>query len=174
MMGMDLNSLETACFEVNEHGRLISGNKRFCRMFGFKSEDEVMWHYVTDLYRHEKEWEEFRNCTSTAQHHFVSRMRNRKGRSFKCSIVREIVQDAEGRMIFRNTIRRLGDKEVVQVVEDNEVKTSSVVFLAKCAHCGEQIRVSTLAETRMRMLCGNCTAKAYPEAFHISAVAAQM
>jgi hypothetical protein len=54
MMGMDLNSLETACFEVNEHGRLISGNKRFCRMFGFKSEDEVMWHYVTDLYRHEK------------------------------------------------------------------------------------------------------------------------
>jgi hypothetical protein len=101
-------------------------------------------------------------------------MRNRKGRSFKCSIVREIVQDAEGRMIFRNTIRRLGDKEVVQVVEDNEVKTSSVVFLAKCAHCGEQIRVSTLAETRMRMLCGNCTAKAYPEAFHISAVAAQM
>lgn len=173
MMTTNLNSIEAACFEVNEHGRLLSGNKKFCRMFGFANEDEVMWHYITDLYRHAKEWDEFRNCNSTAQHHFVARMRNRKGRSFKCSIVREIVQDAEGRMIYRNIIKRLGEKENAPVVTVNETQNLSVVFLAKCAHCGEQIRVSSIAETRMRMLCEACTAKAYPEAYHISA-AAQM
>lgn len=174
MMTMDLNSLESACFEVNDRGRLISGNKRFCRMFGFKSEEEVMWHYVTDLYRYEKEWEDFRDCNTTSRHHFVARMRNRKGRSFMCSIVREIVPDAEGRMIFRNTIHRLGEKSIAPTVTETEPENPSVVFLAKCAHCGEQIRVSTLAETRMRMLCGSCTAKAFPEAYHISTAAAQM
>ena len=29
------NSLDIACFEVNQSGRILSGNKRFCRMFGF-------------------------------------------------------------------------------------------------------------------------------------------
>lgn len=169
MMATNLNSIEAACFEVNEHGRLLGGNKRFCRMFGFASEDEVMWHYITDLYRHAKEWEDFRNCDSAAQHHFVARMKNRKGRSFKCSIVREIVQDAEGRLIFRNTVRRLGEKDFASSTVQNEAAATSVVFLAKCAHCGEQIRVANLAETRMRMLCGSCTARAYPEAYHMSA-----
>ena len=44
-----------------------------------------------------------------------------------------------------------------------------MVFINKCAHCGEQVRVNTLAETRMRVLCDNCAAKAYPEAFNLAA-----
>ena len=47
--------------------------------------------------------------------------------------------------------------------------THSVVFISKCAHCGEQVRVNMLAETRMRVLCDNCAAKAYPEAFNLAA-----
>ena len=35
--------------------------------------------------------------------------------------------------------------------------------------CGDQVRVNTLAETRMRVLCDACAAKAYPEAFNITA-----
>lgn len=169
MINIDNKAAESACFEVTEHGRLISGNKRFCRMFGFASEDEIQWHYVTDLFRHIKEWEDFRNCNSASQHHFIVRMRNRKGRSFKCNIVREIVADAEGRLIFRNMVRRLGEQDVVPVVNEVAQQNSSVLFIAKCAHCGEQIRVNSIAETRMRMLCGACTAKAYPEAYHLQA-----
>ena len=48
MIEMNTNQ-ETACFEVNEHGRILSGNRRFCRMFGF-DENELRWHYLNDLY----------------------------------------------------------------------------------------------------------------------------
>ena len=48
----------------------------------------------------------------------------------------------------------------------------SVVFLAKCADCGAQIRVTSVAETRLRMLCNHCAAKAFPETFY--AKSAQM
>ena len=42
----------------------------------------------------------------------------------------------------------------------------SVVFLAKCSDCGAQIRVASAPETRLRMLCNSCAAKAFPETFY--------
>ncbi len=160
MNTMETNTIEMACFEVNEHGRLLSGNKRFCRMFGF-DESEIQWHYVTDLYRHVKDWENFR--TAAEQNSFVIRMKNRKGRSFSCNVVREMIQKPSGEIIFRNTVHRQGEA----VDADAVVSTpSSVVFIAKCAHCGEHIRVNSVAETRMRMLCNACAAREYPEAYH--------
>jgi len=161
------DNLDMACFEVNQSGRILSGNKRFCRMFGF-SESEVVWHYITDCYRYRGDWELFSNCENLNQNKFIFRMKNRKGRSFKCCLTREIVQDSEGKITFRNTISRLGEPELAQA-ETPVAENRSVVFITRCAHCGEQIRVSTVAETRMRVLCDNCAAKAYPEAFNISA-----
>ncbi|WP_407444671.1 PAS domain-containing protein [Fibrobacter sp.] len=161
------NNIDMACFEVNEHGRILSGNRRFCRMFGY-GEDEIMWHYITDFYRYKKEWDAFKNCDNLTQHHFVARMKNRKGRSFKCSISREVIQDEEGRIVFRNYVSRVGEDSNV-VVKEAPVQTRSVVFVAKCGYCGNHVRVNTLAETRMRVLCDTCAMKAYPEAFSIKA-----
>ncbi len=160
------NYNEEAYFEVNEHGRILTGNRKFCRMFGY-DESEIVWHYITDFYRHAKDWNDFRSCDNLTQHHFVARMRNRKGRSFKCSITREVLQGADGRITFRNSINRIGENEVAKVSEIGE--TRSVVFVAKCAFCGEQMRVNSLAETRMRVLCNTCAAKSYPEAFNLKA-----
>ncbi|MCF0216455.1 MAG: hypothetical protein HUK21_08280 [Fibrobacteraceae bacterium] len=156
---------EIACFDVNQHGRLICGNRRFCRMFGFE-ESEVMWHYITDLYRFEKDWLAYKSCDNTNEHHFVCRMRNRKGRSFKCSIVRTAYQNAEGTWIFHNVVSRLGENENPVAKVETPV-SEGLVFLAKCADCGCQVPVRTLAETRLRMLCNGCAAKAYPDAYHL-------
>lgn len=161
------NNLDIARFEVNQSGRILSGNKRFCRMFGF-SESEVVWHYITDCYRYRGDWETFSSCENLSQTKFVFRMRNRKGRSFKCSLSREVVQDANGKITFRNTVSRLGEPVLAKEVPHIE-ESRSVVFINKCAHCGEQVRVNTLAETRMRVLCDACAAKAYPEAFNLAA-----
>lgn len=152
------NSVEMATFDVNEHGRLLGGNKRFCRMFGFES-DEVSWHYITDLCRHAKDWESF--MESDPQTAFEIRMKNRKGRSFFCKLVRETVQNESGEIIYRNMLCR--KSETIAIPAANSL---SLVFLGRCGQCGKQIRVNTAAEARMRMLCDDCAAMAYPEAFH--------
>jgi PAS domain S-box-containing protein len=154
-----MNTIDIACFEVNEHGRLLSGNRRFCRMFGFE-QSELQWHYVTDLYRYVSDWEKFRRDTQSAS--FTTRMKNRRGRSFECCIVREIYQNQEGEVIFRNTIHKVGERKAVVT----PTVPLSVVFLAKCSDCGAQIRVASAPETRFRMLCNQCAAKAFPEAFY--------
>ena len=156
---MTENSIELAYFEVNEYGRLLSGNRRFCRMFGFEP-SELPWHYVTDLYRYASDWNTFRNDTVNAS--FNMRMRNRRGRSFDCCIVREIYQNAEGEVIFRNTVHKVGERRAATVA----THPLSMVFLAKCADCGAQIRVTTVAETRLRMLCNHCAATAFPETYY--------
>ena len=161
------NKIDVASFEVNQHGRILSGNRKFCRMFGY-SESEIVWHYITDFYRYLKEWETFRDCADQTQHHFVARMRNRKGRSFKCTITREILQDAEGKITFRSYVCKLGEESAAQIPE-SATESKSVVFVTRCAHCASQVRVNTLAETRMRVLCDHCAAKAYPEAFNLAA-----
>jgi hypothetical protein len=103
-----------------------------------------------------------------SKHSFVVRMRNRKGRSFKCSVTREVLQDSEGHVTFRSFVTRLGEKDAVSIPETS-TESKTLVFITRCAHCGEQMRVNTLAETRMRVLCDNCAAKAYPEAFNLAA-----
>ncbi len=162
MNAVESNVMELACFEVSEHGRLISANKRFCRLFGF-SESEIPWHYVTDLYRHVQDWENFKNAVD--QNSFVIRMKNRKGRSFNCDVIRETIQKANGEIVYRNVVRRKDDSAIA--LENVQTKSLSVVFLGRCGGCGERIRVATAAETHMRMLCDACAAVAYPEAYHV-------
>ena len=157
---VEKNTVEMACFEVNVHGRLISGNRRFCRMFGFE-ESEVPWHYVTDLYRHLKDWENLRTAPEGCR--FEARLKNRRGRSFDCLIIREIFTNADGELCFRNVVQRKGEQVATKPLDE---KSTTMVFLVKCARCSNPIRVANMGETRLRMLCGNCSALAYPEAFH--------
>ncbi|MCF0224731.1 MAG: PAS domain-containing protein [Fibrobacter sp.] len=163
MNSIELNKIDFACFEVNEHGRLLSANRRFCKLFGF-AESEIAWHYVTDLCRHQKDWVEFRD--STDRDSFEMRMRNRKGRSFVCRIIRQAIQRPSGEIIFRNILQRKGEASVENVLP----ATQTVVFLAKCAHCGQNIRVNTLGETHYRTLCPACTAQEYPESYVANAL----
>lgn len=162
MIAVDKKTIEIACFEVNEHGRLLGGNKRFCRMFGFE-ESEVTWHYMTDLCRNAKEWENFK--LSAASGCVKLRMKNRKGRSFNCSLFCNVKQDEKGNVIYSGTVHRVGDltAAVSENVRAHENRT--LVFLAKCNLCGEQVRVSSAGEARVRLLCDRCAAKQYPEAF---------
>jgi len=86
----------------------LSGNRRFCRLFGF-TEQELIWHYIRDLYRYDADWNAYCACgpEEEKKFHFVTRLKNRKGRSFKCSISREMFRDAEGRVVYRNSIQKL-------------------------------------------------------------------
>lgn len=162
MNTIERNTVDLATFEVNAQGRLISGNKRFCRMFGF-DESEVQWHYVTDLYRHAKDWESFRNTTEGNR--FEARLKNRKGRSFNCVIVRDVFSNDAGEMCFRNVVLRKGDD--VDIRPSAAESRTTLVYLARCSQCGTHIRVSSMGETRLRMLCDNCAANAYPEAYQL-------
>ncbi len=152
------NSIELACFEINQHGRLLSGNRRFCRMFGFEM-SEIPWHYITDLYRYPNEWAEYRDSTQAS---FVARLKNRRGRSFKCNIVREVVQNDDGEIIFRNTVHKVSEGRL----SSPQAMPLSMVFLARCSDCGAQIRVASASETRRRILCDSCAARAFPETFY--------
>ena len=160
------NNQETACFEVNEHGRILSGNRRFCRMFGF-DESEIRWHYLNDLYRYQKDWEAYRSGNTMLNCSFIAKMRTRKGRSFKCYITREAMQDAQGRLSFRNTVRRLVEGEALAAAATETQVASSVVFLAKCDQCGCQIPMSGTHRIHLTTLCRDCARKAYPEAFEL-------
>ena len=116
--------IDQAFFEVNEHGRLLSGNKRFCRMFGFE-ESEVPWHYVTDLCRFIGDWDAYRvNMTKVS---FSIRMKNRKGRSFMCNLVREIFQKPDGEIVFRNMVSKVGENKTNLAVDTAPL---SMVFIA--------------------------------------------
>ena len=155
MIEMNTNQ-ETACFEVNEHGRILSGNRRFCRMFGF-DESEIRWHYLNDLYRYQKDFVVFLSGTDANRCNFIAKMRTRKGRSFKCSITRETFQDAYGKVHFRSTVRKMvaGESVAAAPIVENAA-ASSVVFLAKCDHCGVQIPVARVRGVKLSTLCSDC------------------
>lgn len=115
---------DAAFCETNKHGRLLSANQRFCRMFGFKPED-IPWHYVIDLYRHEKDWKAYRDNESAPGdcNHFFMRLRNRRGRSFKCVISRTTALGADGQIVYRNVIKKASGKSSA----DHQKKQNSSV-----------------------------------------------
>src|SRR5574344_565106 len=100
MMENEIQDKDTAVCEVNGHGRLLSGNDRFCRMFGFLPQ-EIAWHYLCD----------------------------RKGRSFKCSILREASTDASGRIVYRNVIQRLSGAGRARSFPLKSAGNASVLYL---------------------------------------------
>lgn len=75
--------------EINDTGRLLAANNRFCRMFGF-DEHEIPWHYIKDLYRYTQDWESFKKYApeESSKICFFVRLKNRSGRSYKCYVER--------------------------------------------------------------------------------------
>ena len=129
-MENEIQDKDTAVCEVNGHGRLLSGNDRFCRMFGFLPQ-EIAWHYLCDLYRYEKDFKAYIGCApaESANLRFVVRLRNRKGRSFKCSILREASTDASGRIVYRNVIQRLSGAGRARSFPLKSAGNASVLYL---------------------------------------------
>lgn len=168
---------EAACI-VNTHGRLLAANQRFCRMFGFQNE-EAQWHYLSDLYRHASEWKLFRESAndSDEQRHFVARLRNRKGRSFKCRIARQSVVNDEGKLIFVNSIAKIDSpRDAVLPLAENGHTTIRQLYFNSCAEChrvqdavGQWIMPDSSRSQPRRPqrphYCPDCAAKLFPGVF---------
>lgn len=133
-----METIESACCEMNSHGRLLTANKKFCRMFGFDP-GEVEWHYIRDLFRYEKNWVSFIKNEAVQTAHFIVRLKNRKGRSFVASISRESEEDEKGRIIFKNTISKLSE------INENEFATDDVQKLEDEKEDAEAFEVQKLA-----------------------------
>lgn len=97
-----MSETKIAWCETNEVGRILRANRRFCKMFGF-AENEAEWHYFSDLYRHRAEWNAFKASSGVC---FLARLRNRRGRSFKCSVVKSGIR-SEGRNVYKCEITKL-------------------------------------------------------------------
>ena len=99
----NINETEDAVCIANNSGRILTANKRFCKMFGFDP-DEVKWHYLCDLYRRKDEFNSvgFPDTEDVLQ----TRMRNRAGRSFPCILTRRATKSIEGIPLLMHYIQR--------------------------------------------------------------------
>lgn len=167
---------EAACV-VNAHGRLLAANGRFCRLFGFEN-DEPVWHYLSDLYRHETEWKLFKASAAAPdeERHFVARLRNRKGRSFRCKLTRKAQLDSEGRLVYVNSILKIvSPRDAVLPRTEGIRPAAAQIFFTACASChkvkdglGNWIESSPAASirtSRQSNYCPACAAKIFPGVF---------
>lgn len=107
---------EVAFCEINDHGRILSANRPFCRLFGFP-EAKVEWHYIQDIFRFVSDWNSFVQSPAAKTAHFIARLKNRKGRSFIASISRE-TELVCGKTVYRNSFRKISD------VSENSLEAS--------------------------------------------------
>jgi len=98
----NINEKEEAVCVANNSGRILTANKRFCKMFGFDP-NEVRWHYLCDLYRHKNEFSAIPEKEEVLQ----TRMRSRSGRSFPCILTRRATKSAEGIPLLMHYIQRV-------------------------------------------------------------------
>jgi len=173
-----LEQEEAACV-VNSHGRILGANGRFCRLFGF-TKDETIWHYLPDLYRHESEWKIYREATGddTTERHFLARLRNRKGRSFKCMVTRTPLLSPDGQTIFLNAIAKIvSTRDAIAPRSEATRPTATQIFFTICSGCsrvkdgsGEWILSAEAQTTRPRRsrqshYCPDCAARLFPGVF---------
>jgi PAS domain S-box-containing protein len=103
----NINETGEAVCITNDFGRILTANKRFCKMFGFE-QGEIKWHYLCDLYRRKEELN--RILKNIAEEHgdtLQTRMRNRAGRSFPCILTRKTTKSVEGIPLLMHSIQRL-------------------------------------------------------------------
>jgi PAS domain S-box len=98
----NINETEEAVCVANNSGRILTANKRFCKMFGFDP-SEVRWHYLCDLYRHKNEFSSIPEKEEILQ----TRMRSRSGRSFPCILTRRATKSVEGIPLLMHYIQRV-------------------------------------------------------------------
>ena len=102
----NINEAENAVCIANNSGRILTANKRFCKMFGF-DQSEVKWHYLGDLYRRRDELTSV--LKNFPEHNDVleTRMRNRRGRSFNCILTRRTTKTNEGIPLLMHSVQRV-------------------------------------------------------------------
>jgi PAS domain S-box-containing protein len=173
-----LDQNEEAACVVNAHGRMLAANPRFCRMFGFEY-DEAQWHYFPDLYRHDAEWKLFHEAIGSPneERHFLARLRNRKGRSFKCKVTRLAQLDTENRLVYVNSITKIeSPRDAILPRTEGVRQVATQVFLTTCSSCrrvqdanGQWIETAPAASlarrSRQAHYCPACAAKIFPGVF---------
>jgi PAS domain S-box-containing protein len=102
----NINEAEEAICIANNAGRILTANKRFCKMFGFE-QSEIKWHYLRDLYRHEDELNRILKNIPENEEVLQTKMRNRAGRCFPCVLVRRATKTTEGIQLLRHSIQRM-------------------------------------------------------------------
>jgi PAS domain S-box-containing protein len=103
----NIKDAEDAVCISNNSGRILTANKPFCKLFGFE-ENEVKWHYLSDLYRHKEELSCILENTPEQADILQTRMRSRSGRSFPCLLTRRATKSLEGIPLLIHSIQRVG------------------------------------------------------------------
>ena len=83
-----------ATVTVNRSGRILSADKMFCRMFGFKP-SECKWHYICDCVGGVESWAHIRDNLITGD----IRAHSRNRRAFRCSIA-PVIEIIEGKQAY--------------------------------------------------------------------------
>lgn len=174
---------DCACLS-NAHGRLVAGNRKFCKLFGF-SEEEVEWHYLVDIYRNAADWQVVRNHVELygELRNFCVRLRNRRGRSFFCKLERIPVSMPDGSLLYLTTMLKLAtvrsnDKDLLDVRRLRELASQGnhgLVYLVTCHSC-QKVRdthgawiplphgsARNSVSRRLPEYCPQCAARLYPE-----------
>ena len=81
---------------INETGRILSADKEFCKIFGFK-DSECKWHYITDMVGGVDGWKQIK-VTEKQQ---TIRVRNRRRRGFTCGFSCSPIQGDGGKIKYR-------------------------------------------------------------------------
>jgi PAS domain S-box-containing protein len=101
----NINEAEDAVCIANNSGRILTANKRFCKMFGFE-QSEVKGHYLCDLYRHKEELNRILKSIPEQGDVLQTKMRTRAGRSFSCLLTCRATKSLEGIPLLRHSIQR--------------------------------------------------------------------
>jgi PAS domain S-box-containing protein len=107
-MTIDENIIETedAVCISNNSGRIITANRRFCKLFGF-DQGEIKWHYLCDFYRHKEELNSILQNIPEKEDTLQTRMRNRSGRTFSCLLTRKATKSLEGIPLLMHSVQRV-------------------------------------------------------------------
>lgn len=89
-----------ATVTVNRSGRILSADKVFCRMFGFKPE-ECKWHYICDCVGGVDRWNTIRDNLVPVD----TKGYGRRNRSFHCTVT-PIMELVDGKHAYRCSIAK--------------------------------------------------------------------
>ncbi|MDR0516096.1 MAG: PAS domain-containing protein [Fibromonadaceae bacterium] len=102
----NISEAEEAVCISNNSGRILTANKRFCKMFGFE-QGEVKWHYLCDLFRNKNELDGILRNIPEKEDVLQTRMRNRSGRTFRCQLTRRPTKSLEGIPLLVHSVQRI-------------------------------------------------------------------
>jgi PAS domain S-box-containing protein len=102
----NISEIEDAVCISNHSGRIITANKRFCKLFGFE-QGEIAWHYLCDLYRNKEELNSVLQDVPEGENTLQTRMRNRSGRTFPCLLTRKATKSLEGIPLLVHSVQRV-------------------------------------------------------------------